>query len=87
MAKNRKIVGHYSFYCGVALALGAVARHGQPAIAVDTMDQFGLSLADLIAAGAEEYDLAPLRDEYKLQWRKLDGTKKMWGRKKVEKSS
>ena len=75
---NRKVVGHYSFYCGFALALGAVARSGKPEIAVDVMDGYGITISDLIAAGSDEYDLVPLRDEYKLQGRNLDGNKRKY---------
>lgn len=64
------------FYCGFAVAVGTVARNGYPSTAIDAMDSNGVTLRDLINSGAEEFDLLPIRMEYKLQCRKQDGSKR-----------
>jgi hypothetical protein len=53
-----------AFHQGFACALGALARnHGEPSVAADIARGYGLTLADFEAAGCEEYDLEPFRDE------------------------
>ena len=61
------------FYQGMSIIAGTVARHGYAGIAVDAMDSNGITLSDMIDAGSEEFDLKPLREEYKLQGRNLNG--------------
>jgi hypothetical protein len=63
------------FYCGFALAIGTVIRGGCESSGVDAMDSNGVTLEDLIAAGADLFDLEPISAEYKLQGRRQDGHK------------
>jgi len=59
-----------NFYLGFAAAVAAVARdHGKPAMAVDIMEMQGVRLKDFVDAGVVEFDLRPLRDEWKTKHR------------------
>jgi hypothetical protein len=47
---------------GIAAALGALAReHMEPDLAAMVLDSLGLTIADLERAGADAYDLEPLK--------------------------
>jgi hypothetical protein len=47
---------------GIAAALGELARtHMEPDLAASVLHSLGLTVADLEAAGADAYDLEPLR--------------------------
>ena len=47
---------------GIAAALGALAReHMEPDLAAMVLDSLGLTVADLKAAGADPFDLEPLK--------------------------
>lgn len=53
-----------NFWQGFAAALGTLARdHGCPGMAVDIMRLNGVSLEQLVEAGAMSFDLDPLRAE------------------------
>jgi hypothetical protein len=48
---------------GIAAALGALAReHMEPDLAAMVLDSLDLTVADLKAAGADPYDLEPLKN-------------------------
>ena len=48
---------------GIAAALGALAReHMEPDLAAAVLDSLGLTVKDLEAAGADPYDLEPLKN-------------------------
>lgn len=64
------------FYQGFAVAIGSVARNGRPESAVDAMHSNGIALSDLMASGCSDFDLKPIKDEYKLQGRNNDGHKR-----------
>lgn len=54
------------FYQGFACALASLARGlGPPSMAIDIMNTNGITLADLEKAGVEEFDLKPLRAEWR----------------------
>jgi len=47
---------------GIACALGELARaHMEPDLAQGVLESLGLSVADLEAAGAEPFDVEPLK--------------------------
>lgn len=47
---------------GIAVTLGTLARdHMEPDLAAMVLDSLGVTLADLEAAGADPYDLEPLK--------------------------
>jgi hypothetical protein len=61
------------FYQGFAVAVGTMARNGHGGEAVGAMDSNGVSLSDLVSSGADNFDLDPIRQEYRLQCRNSDG--------------
>ena len=60
---TRVLPSHHDFYQGFAVAVGYVAREAdRPSLAKDIMVSNGITLADLQAAGVEDYDLVPIRE-------------------------
>jgi len=60
-AQKRDEAGDYR-YQGIACALGELAAvHGEPDLAGMVLESLGLTIADLKAAGAAEYDLNNLK--------------------------
>jgi hypothetical protein len=54
------------FYFGCAVILSSLARdHGFPNMAIDIMHCNGITFDQLKQAGCEEFDLAPLRKEWR----------------------
>lgn len=54
------------FYQGFACALGTLARdYDRPSMAVHIMRSNGVTLSDLERAGAMDFDLKPLRKEWR----------------------
>lgn len=55
------------FLQGYALALGYIMRaHGQGSMVQDAMREHSITLSDLEKAGCDDFDLDPIRDEFKL---------------------
>jgi hypothetical protein len=66
MPKKRLNAEERGFLQGIAITLGILARDRDlSTVAADILSGMGLTLADLEASGAEEYDLAlaPFRQE------------------------
>jgi len=65
---------HAEFIRGFAAAVATLAReHDQPSVAVDVMSLNGISFKDLTDAHVEEFDLRPLREEWKVKERQPGG--------------
>jgi len=60
-APRRDPIARYRLQ-GIAAALGELSRaHMEPDLAEQVLNSLGLSVADLVAAGADAYDVEPLR--------------------------
>lgn len=55
--------GGGEFYKGFVVAVGTLARNGYPSLATDVMTCNGVTLKELEDAGAEDFDLDPIREE------------------------
>jgi hypothetical protein len=54
-----------AFYQGFACAIATLARYGSTS-PTDIMQSNGISLKDLEQGGVEEFDLAPIRADWRL---------------------
>ena len=58
------------FYAGYAAAVGYLVRRDEPTLALDCMDGDGVTLADLVRARVDRFDLGVIRKAWHKDGRK-----------------